>query len=61
MRDPEDRRVRGQSRCGQGDMHVGDQMLSRLEGRDRPAELMAQLGVVDGAVQHGLADSDQVE
>ena len=60
-RDPEDRRVRGQSCCGQGDVHVGDQMLRGLEGRDRPPELVTQLRVVDGAFQHGLPDPDQVE
>lgn len=53
--------MRRQSGSGPGDVHVGDQMLGGLEGRDRPAELVAQLGVFDGAVQRGPAGSDQVE
>ena len=39
----------------------GDQMLRRLKRRDRPAELLAHLRVVDRALQHRLADADQVQ
>ncbi len=52
--DPEHRRLRSEPGRRQRDVHVGDQMLGRLERGDRSAELLAHLGVVDRAVDHRL-------
>ena len=59
--DPERRRLRRETRSGQRDVHVGDHMLCRLERGDRPAELLAHLGVGDGSVDHRLTDADEIQ
>ena len=41
------------------DEHVGGVVLDGLEGADGPAELLADLGVLDGHLQAGPADADR--
>ena len=55
------RRPRRQAGRGHGDVHVGDQVLCGLEGRDRAPELLAHHRVVDGPLQCRVAHSDEVE
>ena len=59
--DPEHRRMGGEPRRGQRDMHIRHQMLCGLKGRDRAAELLARHRVIDRALQHSLADTDEVQ
>jgi hypothetical protein len=59
--DPEHRGVSREPSRGQRDVHIGHQMLRRLKRRNRSAELSARQRVVNGALQHRLADADQVQ
>ena len=47
---------------GEGELleRVGEVVLHRLERADRHAELLALLGVVDGQVEHPLAEPDEL-
>jgi hypothetical protein len=54
-------RGEGRLACGRfaADGHVGADMLDRLKGADRPPELLARLGVLDGHVPRSLRNPDR--